>query len=174
MKSALVLLVAALAGCTSGPDGAVPLSQYHPLSREYHLWGVLDDGRIHPAWGVGHAGAPPVPDTLAGAHRSLLDLLGTDGPDTTRANVAGTLAGFSLCPPCEPGFQCEPCGPDAAVLEQTVDGGRVLGWFELPTPRSNAGLRVGRRVVATVEVVRGDDGTARRLLGLSTRPPGEG
>lgn len=169
-----LLLCIVLVGCVSAQDG--PEDQRHPLSGEFYLQGVLADGRIDPDWGFGQPDAPPVPDTLAAPRRSLLDLLHdtadamSGGEDTLRANVVAEVAGFTLCPPCPPGAMCEPCAPDAIVLRQDVDGGRVLGWFVLPSPRSDDGLRVGRRVVATVEVVRHDEWTERRLLGFSGAP----
>ena len=150
---AVAALAAGLASCTAAPDGTVPLDERHPLSKEYHLWGVRDDGTIHPDWGAGAAGRS-LSDTLAFPRQSLAAWVAAleAGPDDTlRANVETQVAGFQLCPPCPEGAQCEPCPPTAVVAGEGSPGGRTYAWFEVPSVDDVRDLRVGERVVISAE-----------------------
>ena len=142
-----------LAACAAAPDGAVSLDERHPLSDESYLWGVRDDGTIHPDWGAGPIGAS-LPDTVGFPRQSLAAWvagLAARPGDTLRANVEVQIAGFQLCPPCPEGAQCEPCPPTAVVGREVSPGGRTYGWFEVPSVADVRDLRVGERVVLSVE-----------------------
>ena len=154
----LVLLAVAASGCaqeevvTAGGDGArvVPLGEPHPLAPVAGLSGVMSDGHIEPAWGCpSPTGANP--DTLDAPRAALVDVL-TGGPLAAPANVAGTVTGFHLCPPCPDDVQCGPCLPNQVeVSEPVAHLGTVAARLFVGPGVTLCSLRVGERVVVTVE-----------------------
>ncbi|OZC02492.1 hypothetical protein [Rubricoccus marinus] len=167
MKGFLLTLTV-LAGCASPPAP----SKAWPATAPSYFTPLLTDGTVHPEW-IGEVPQDTprlvLPDTLP-LPRQRLGAVVASG-DTLRANVVADVAGYELCPPCEPGLQCEPCWPDRIVLRAWIEpyAAQTLAWFEMP-PASYETLRAFQRVVASVEVRREGDGVTYHLLGMTDVP----
>ncbi len=167
MKPVLIVL-ALLVGCASPPDASEPW----PARAPSYYTPLLTDGTINPQW-IGDAPADAarltLPDTLALPRQRLANLMASG--DTLRTNVVADVAGYELCPPCEPGLQCEPCAPDRIVLRAWAHpyAAQTLAWFEMP-PAAYETLRAFHSVIASVEVRREGDNTSYHLLGITDAP----
>ncbi len=161
LRLPLLVLLAALAasGCArdevvsdyvDGPRVVTP-GEPHPLAPRAGLSGVMTDGHIEPEWGCAtHDGFNP--DTLDAPRGRLADVLAT--PPPSPVNLAGTVTGFYLCSPCPAGAQCELCIPDQVELSAPLGSWGTVGARLFVSPGVTlCPLRIGQRVVATVEAL---------------------
>ena len=155
----LATLIVAASGCAREEvvtaDGDEPRviapGEPHPLAPAAGLSGVMSDGRIEPEWGCSVHDASN-PDTLDAPRAQLADVLRAAAPSPV--NVAGTVTGFYLCPPCPDGVHCEPCIPNQVELSGPLGSwGTVAARLFVGPGVTLCPLRIGQRVVATVEAL---------------------